>query len=334
MTIAVACPSCKSKMQAPDKLAGKKVKCPKCGSPILVALPIPNKSGVFLKYAIAGVVIPLIVIIVGGLAVDYLKPRRDQLGNEGQGSTENTGRGSVPPATNDPIAKVKTLAGIDLASIPAGQFYMGSNADDKDAHNDEKPRHKVVISKPFQLGKVKVTVGQFTRFVTATGYKTEGEKAGDKKTWRNPGFDQTDEHPVVWVSWNDAYAFCRWLAKETGANVRLPREAEWEYSCRAKATTKFYFGDSEAILGDYAWYAQNTNKTGTQPCGIKKPNLFGLYDMHGLVLGVVCRWPPDLQRSGGNRSGGANEPRPVPRDPWRLILRWPAVLPGGVPTCL
>ena len=102
-------------------------------------------------------------------------------------------------------------------------------------------------------------------------------------TWKNPGFDQTDEHPVVFVSWNDADAYCRWLAKETGAKARLPREAEWEYSCRARTTTRYYFGDDEADLGTYAWYTKNTNDKGTQPCGLKKPNAFGLYDMHGLV---------------------------------------------------
>ena len=187
------------------------------------------------------------------------------------------------PAADDVVAKVKKVSGIELVAIPKGSFYMGSKADDKDAYGDEKPRHKVTISQPFYLGKFHVTVGQFKRFVDATGYKTEGEKAGDEHTWKNPGFEQTDEHPVVCVSWNDADAFCQWLAKETGANVRLPREAEWEYSCRAGTPTKFYFGNNDADLGDYAWYAKNTNNKGTQPCGLKTPNGFGLYDMHGLA---------------------------------------------------
>jgi formylglycine-generating enzyme required for sulfatase activity len=159
---------------------------------------------------------------------------------------------------------------------------MGSAKDDIVAYKDEKPRHKVRISRSFYLGKYKVTVGQFKRFVKATNYQTQAEKAGDKKTWKKPGLVQTDEHPVVCVSWVDAVAFCQWLAKETGATVRLPRAAEWEYSCRAKTTTKFYFGDDEADLGDYAWYSKNTGY-GTKPCGLKKPNAFGLYDMHGLA---------------------------------------------------
>jgi formylglycine-generating enzyme required for sulfatase activity len=131
-------------------------------------------------------------------------------------------------AAAEMVARVKKTAGIDLVFVPAGEFLMGSADGDKDAYDDEKPRHRVTVSRPFCLGKTEVTVGQFKRFVEATGYKTDAEKAGDKRTWKNPGFEQTDDHPVVYVSWNDADAYCKWLAKETGAEVRLPREAEWE----------------------------------------------------------------------------------------------------------
>jgi formylglycine-generating enzyme required for sulfatase activity len=127
---------------------------------------------------------------------------------------------------------VQEASRIELVSIPKGSFYMGSKPGDKDAFPEEKPQHKVTISKPFFLGKYHVTVGQFRRFVDATGYKTEAEKAGDSRTWRKSGIVQTDEHPVVCVSWNDADAFCRWLVKESGATVRLPCEAEWEYACQ------------------------------------------------------------------------------------------------------
>jgi formylglycine-generating enzyme required for sulfatase activity len=189
-------------------------------------------------------------------------------------------------------AKVKDVSGIDLVAIPKGWFYMGSKEGDTDAFDGEKPRHRVTISQPFSLGKYKVTVGQFKRFVEATGYKTEAEKAGDNITWKSPGFAQAEGHPVVYVSWNDADAFCRWLAEKTGAKVRLPREAEWEYSCRAGATTKFSFGDNDADLGDYAWYAGNSGG-GTHSCGLKKANAFGLYDMHGLAW----EWCADGKRT-------------------------------------
>jgi formylglycine-generating enzyme required for sulfatase activity/serine/threonine protein kinase len=210
------------------------------------------------------------------------------------------GQGPPKPADNDLVAKVKQVAGIELVSIPAGEFLMGSSKDDKDALDDEKPQHMVRITKPFYLGKTKVTVGQFRRFVDATGHTTEAEKAGDELTWKKPGFkgrsfDQADDHPVVCVSWTDAKAYCDWLDSRLGGQrkVRLPSEAEWEYSCRAKTTagptTKFYFGDSAANLGDYAWY---TGVKGTQPCGRKKPNDFGLYDMHGLAY----EWCADGKR--------------------------------------
>jgi formylglycine-generating enzyme required for sulfatase activity len=193
-------------------------------------------------------------------------------------------------AASEMLARVKKVGGIDLVRIPAGEFYMGS--ENKVGFYDEQPRHKVTIAKPFYLGKTEVTVGQFKRFVQATGHQTEAEKAGGKNTWKAPRFEQTDDHPVVYVSWNDAVAYCGWLAKETGAKVRLPREAEWEYSCRAGAATKFCFGDDEEGLGQYAWYTKNTGDKGTRACGLKLPNAFGLYDMHG----NAWEWCLDGQR--------------------------------------
>jgi len=298
MPIAVVCPFCNSKMRAPDKLAGKNIKCPRCGSSIrAVDKTIAKQGRGLLKYAIAAVAIPLIVTVIGGLAVEYLKPR---------GAPENAGLGSeanpaspgkpAPPTVDEIVAKVKKSADIDLVSVPAGDFYMGSKPDDKDAFPEEKPRHKVRITKPFYLGKYMVTVGQFARFIEATGTRTEAEKEGDKATWKKPGFDQTNDHPVVCVSWNNADAFCRWLAKEAGAAVRLPREAQWEYACRAGTTTRFYFGDNQTDLGQYAWYKGNSNNR-THPCGLKMPNDFGLYDMHGLVW----EWCFDGKRTYRNR---------------------------------
>ncbi|HEX5271282.1 MAG TPA: SUMF1/EgtB/PvdO family nonheme iron enzyme [Gemmataceae bacterium] len=194
-----------------------------------------------------------------------------------------------PKPAGDVVARVKTASDIDLVEIPSGSFFMGSPLDDAQAEAEEKPQHKVTISRAFYLGTTHVTVGQLKRFVEANPtFQTEAEKAGEDATWKKPGFPQADDHPVVWVSWHDADAFCRWLAQETGATVRLPTEAEWEYACRAvteaktKPTTRFFFGDDVSQLGDYAWWTGNSALT-TYPCGRKKPNAFGLYDMHGLV---------------------------------------------------
>jgi formylglycine-generating enzyme required for sulfatase activity len=178
----------------------------------------------------------------------------------------------------------------EMVTVPAGIFMMGSND-----YDDEKPVHRVTISKPFAMGKYPVTVGDFKQFVLVTGYETEAEtgdgswiwtgKEWDKRAdanWLNPYFIQTDDHPVVCISWNDAQKYCQWLSKQTGQQYRLPTEAEWEYACRAGSSTKWCFGDDESQLQDYAWYDKNSGGK-THPVGEKKPNKFGLYDMHGNV---------------------------------------------------
>jgi formylglycine-generating enzyme required for sulfatase activity len=177
----------------------------------------------------------------------------------------------------------------ELASIPAGEFQMGSDTGDV----LEKPTHPVRVGS-FQLARTEVTVRLFRAFVDATGYKTQAEKNGStwKRdlealekggrpwamgpiNWRSPGFPQSEDDPVVCISWGDAVAFCQWLAKETGSQFRLPTEAEWEYACRAGAS-----GDYAGNLEEIAWYRENSNRK-TQPVGQKKPNAWGLFDMHG-----------------------------------------------------
>jgi formylglycine-generating enzyme required for sulfatase activity len=181
--------------------------------------------------------------------------------------------------------------GMKFKLIPAGKFTMGSPQEEidrclkqfgqdpwvKDNVPTEGPEHPVEITRPFYLGVTAVTVGQFRQFVDAEGYQV-----GDGR-WRNPGFDQTDQHPVVFVSWNNATEFCNWLSAKEGKEYRLPTEAEWEYCCRAgKAGSRYGFGDDEAQLENYAWYLQNSGG-GTHPVGKKKPNDWGLYEMHGNV---------------------------------------------------
>ena len=179
------------------------------------------------------------------------------------------------------------------------------------------------ITKPFYLGTYHVTRGQFRQFVKDSGYKTDAEKGdnpgawgwdAEKKTfgfnkdysWRNAGFEQTDEHPVVNVSWNDAVAFCKWLSKKEGKTYRLPTEAEWEYACRAGTTTRYYSGDDPETLAkvgnvaDAAAKAKfpdwkltikaNDGYVFTSPVGKFKPNAFGLYDMHGNAWQWCADW--------------------------------------------
>ena len=194
----------------------------------------------------------------------------------------------------------------------------------------EHPQHRVRITRPFYLGAYHVTRGQFRQFVNDTGYETDGEKPDkglikgqvgfdpdggklsidkiriDKKySWRNAGFEQTDEHPVVNVSWNDAVAFCKWLSRKEGNSYRLPTETEWEYACRAGATTRYYSGDDPETLAKVGNVGDATLKANfldarctikasdgyafTSPVGSFQPNAFGLYDMHG----NACQWCSD-----------------------------------------
>jgi len=143
----------------------------------------------------------------------------------------------------------------------------------------------IAFSEGFWLGRTEVTVGQFRRFVRETGHVSDAEKAGNRWTWRNPGFPQRDNHPVVYVSYNDARQYCRW------AGADLPTEAEWVYACKAGTSTAFPWGDE---LDDrYLWHRRNTEGTGTRPVARKLPNAWGLYDVVGNVreyakVGETC----------------------------------------------
>jgi formylglycine-generating enzyme required for sulfatase activity len=163
----------------------------------------------------------------------------------------------LPPPFTEKLANGIRL---EMVSLPAGKFTMGSSES-----NDEKPQHQVKVNS-FAIGKYPVTQAQY-QAVMGT----------------NPShFKNNPQNPVEQVSWNDAKAFCQKLSQITGKTYRLPTEAEWEYACRAGTTTRYYFGDNDNQLGDYAWYEGNSNRT-THPVGQKKPNGWGLYDMSGNV---------------------------------------------------
>jgi formylglycine-generating enzyme required for sulfatase activity len=154
---------------------------------------------------------------------------------------------------------------LEMVGLPGGTFLMGSPETDPDASDNEFPQHEVEV-RSFAIGKYPVTQDQWQAVM------------GD-----NPSYFSSDpKNPVEQVTWDDCQKFCRELYQLTNKNYRLPSEAEWEYACRAGTTTRYFFGNDAAQLGDYAWYDDNSEDK-THPVGLKKPNPWGLYDMHGNV---------------------------------------------------
>jgi len=175
--------------------------------------------------------------------------------------------------------------GMKLVYVPAGSFMMGSSrsaaqlaeqyGEGQGRFEDELPQHPVRISKGFWMGQTEVTQSQYNSVMNA-------------RPWSGKAYVQEDaDNPAVYVSWDDAVEFCMQLTRQEGKTYRLPTEAEWEYACRAGTATLFSFGDSDLPLGDYAWFNDNADKVGqdyAHPVGQKKPNPWGIYDMHGNVF--------------------------------------------------
>jgi formylglycine-generating enzyme required for sulfatase activity len=201
--------------------------------------------------------------------------------------------------------------------VLAGSFNMGSSAFEDGRRDNEGPRHRVSFRRGFAMGKTEVTVEQFRDFVEATGHKTDAEKYENSTVydhysgrltpkedinWRfnYEGKEAADNDPVVHVSWNDAYAYVRWLANGTGKRYRLPSEAEFEYALRAGSNTRYWWGDGspsaavENLTGEHdtsrgrrQWsthFAGYGDKFwGPAPVGSFEPNPNRLFDMGGNV---------------------------------------------------
>jgi formylglycine-generating enzyme required for sulfatase activity len=158
--------------------------------------------------------------------------------------------------------------GYELVLIPGGLFMMGSPENEKGRYGDENPLHEVNVP-DFYIGRYPVTNQQYELFLK------EYPEVSVPKYWVDRNFNRPNQ-PVVGVSWDDVRRYAKW------AELRLPTEAEWEYACRAGTTTRFYTGDKDNDL-DRAGWCSNNSKGQTHPVGVKEPNTFGLYDMHGNV---------------------------------------------------
>ena len=266
-----------------------------------------------------------------------------------QNCREGLQEAQLPPAKNT----LTNSIGMKLVLIPAGEFLMGGteslselkevfnaivDAKWKDLYESGVPQYRVPITRPFHMGAYEVTVGQFRAFVEAEGYRTEAEKDGaggwgfdsaksrfeghkPRYSWRNVGWTQTNDHPVVNVTWNDAVAFCRWMSRKEGRTYRLPTEAEWEYACGAGTTTRFWSSNErEQLRGvaniadaslnarvdekNWVFMTWNDGYPFTAPVGRLRGNGLGLYDMHG----NVWEWCSDWYAADYYRKSPADDP--------------------------
>ena len=182
-----------------------------------------------------------------------------------------------PEGYADRIIHGKT--GMELILMPTGDLTMGP----------ARLAYQVTIGTPFYMGKTEVTNAQYRRFVKASGYEGKADVDPDPdydmylRHWRGKSImSDEDDYPVVWVSWQNAGAFCRW------AGLSLPSESQWEYACRAGTTTSYYFGDDLKEFDKYGW-ANSSQDYHTHPVAGKVPNGWGFHDM----LGNVFEWVED-----------------------------------------
>ena len=210
-------------------------------------------------------------------------PNTDTTSTDGRRSKAKTSPFSGPKPVAS--ADLTNLIGMQFKLIPAGEFLMGSPADDPDQSSGETPQHRVRITKPYYLGVYEVTQGEY-----------------QKVMGKNPSEFKGLTRPVEQVSWEDATEFCRKLSQmDTRFNYRLPTEAEWEYACRAGTTTRYICGDDWDP--DYGWFDSNSSNQ-THPVGEKRPNAWGLHDMHGNVY----EWCQDWYNSGYYGSSPSDDP--------------------------
>jgi formylglycine-generating enzyme required for sulfatase activity len=239
-----------------------------------------------------------------------------------------------------------TDASFIMMAIRAGKFMMGSPASEKKRKPDEGPQFQVSVD-AFWMGQCDVTQEQYTLFTnnyqrlsTGNGVpKIPADKLADAVTYPTPMYEveagpmlermgRGRKYPAIIMSQFAARQFTKWLSKKTGHFYRLPTEAEWEYACRAGTTTAYSFGDDPKKLGEYGWYFDNSALSdgdgAYRMVGLKKPNPWGLYDMHGNVAQwVLDQYDPAWYKQFAGRSVS-----------WHDVIDWPDkqyphVLRGG-----
>jgi len=188
--------------------------------------------------------------------------------NEAKQRQEKTAKALGVPVT------LTNSIGMTLVLIPPGEFDMGSRPGEERREPDSQPVHRVRITRAFYLGETEVTQKQFALVMGM-----------------NPSQDRSDGKPVEQVGWPMAVEFCKKLSAKEGKRYRLPTEAQWEYACRAGADTFFHFGDDRQYqqLDHHAWHGRNSQAM-LHPVKSKRPNTWGLFDMHGGVWEWCADW--------------------------------------------
>jgi formylglycine-generating enzyme required for sulfatase activity len=217
-----------------------------------------------------------------------------------------------------------------MLPITGGKFVMGSPDSEQGRNADEGPRHEVEIS-PFWMSKYEITWDAYEVFMSSTDIlrrQVMGIKPGGRdhladavtrptKPYTDMTFGMGKRgYPAICMTQHAAKMFCQWLSMKTGRYYRLPTEAEWEYACRAGTRTAFSFGDDPTALGDHAWFAGNSDGK-YQKVGQKKPNPWGLFDMHG----NIAEWVLDQYVEDAYRKHAAANPLSIPSKLYPRIVR-------------
>jgi len=235
----------------------------------------------------------VLIILVLFLGCSEKESARTETGHQTlvsspEGSSKNLVEQQV--ITIDLPSLSKDAKKLDMVLIKPGSFMMGSPRNERGRSNNEWSSHKATITKPFYMGKYEVTQAQWEAVMGSKSHRSK--------------FRGRPNNPVEKVSWWACQLFIRQLNALGKGTFRLPTEAEWEYACRAGTETRFSFGSSSEVTNEYMWWSGNNDLNGTKEVGLKSPNPWGLYDMHG----NVSEWCSDLWEA-PHRRGNRTDPK-------------------------